>query len=81
MEILEHIAVLLDGLFITLALVWVGWGLFWVGWGFFHTIGVWPGGLGRDLINNGDSGDGGEADAGADSSGWDFGGGFDGFLW
>ena len=73
MEILDHIAVFVDGLLITLALVWIGWGL-------CHTIGVWPGRLERDLINDGDSDDGGEADAGGDSSGWDFGDWLDGLF-
>ncbi len=73
MEIFELVALVLDGLFITLALVWILWGL-------GHSIGVWPGGLVRDLTNDGDSDDGGEADAGGDSSGWDFGDWLDGLF-
>ena len=72
MEILEHIAILVDALPITLALVWILWRL-------RQTIEVWPGGLERDLINDGDPDYGGGADAGGHGSGWDFGGGFDGF--
>ena len=72
MEILEQIGVLLDGLFITLVLIWVGWG-------FCHEIGVWLGGLERELDNDGESDHGGQVDGGGDSSGCDFGGGFGGF--
>jgi hypothetical protein len=73
MEMFEHIALVLDGLLIMLALGSIGWGL-------WHTIGVWLGGLEQDLADDGDSDYGGEADAGGDGSGLDFGGGFDGFL-
>ncbi len=74
MEIFEHIALVLDGLFITLALVWILWG-------WRHTIGVWPDGRVRDLTHDGDSDDGGEADVGGDGSDFAFGDWFDGFFW
>ncbi len=73
MEFFEHIAVVLDGLLITLAVVWIWWRL-------YHTIHVGPGGLAQDLSIDGDSDDGGEADVGGDNSGWDFGDWIDGLL-
>ncbi len=59
---------------ITLVLVWI---LSRLG----HTNRVWRGGPEQDLINDGDSDHGGDAVAGGDNSGWDFGAGFDGFDW
>ena len=71
----SQIALVLDGLLIMLAFGSIGWGL-------CHTIGVWLGGLEQGLSDDVDSDYGGEADAdaGGDGSGWDVGGGFDGFL-